>query len=276
MISAVFCVTSRSAPAPIRCGIERPGSSGDTSAAWRRRRWLVLMLGGLTAFYTARLATERDRAQREAVKAARVSEALTGLLMGADPIANRATAGRTDGSAGCSMRAAERVQKELVGPARGAGRDFYGHRKDVSPPRHLRQGTAAARTSAHQRPSGVRAGARECGADPQRSRRTGGREGRLQNGGRKPRVGAEHPAQNLRSGAHECRRHACRARPHLPGSGVQRARRAASPRSAGDQAESARRRTRRNRRQPERPCVGSAPERRPRRAPRRFSGNRSR
>ena len=73
----------------------------------------VLMLGGLTAFYTARLATERDRAQREAVKAASVSEALTGLLMGADPIANRAT------SDGLTLRglldgAAERVQKELV------------------------------------------------------------------------------------------------------------------------------------------------------------------
>ena len=73
----------------------------------------VLMLGGLTAFYTARLTTERDRAQREAVKAARVSETLTGLLMGADPIANRATA---DGLTlrGLLDAAAERVEKELV------------------------------------------------------------------------------------------------------------------------------------------------------------------
>jgi serine/threonine protein kinase/Tfp pilus assembly protein PilF len=74
---------------------------------------VVLMLGGLTAFYTARLTTERDRAQREAIKAARVSETLTGLLMGADPIANRATA---DGLTlrGLLDAAAERVQKELV------------------------------------------------------------------------------------------------------------------------------------------------------------------
>ena len=73
----------------------------------------VLMLGGLTAFYTTRLTTERDRAQREAVKAARVSETLTGLLMGADPIANRAT---TDGLTvrGLLDAAAERVEKELV------------------------------------------------------------------------------------------------------------------------------------------------------------------
>ena len=42
---------------------------------------------------------------------------------------------------------------------------------------------------------------------------------------------------NLRPGAHECRRHAGRARPHLPGSRAQRAGRAAAPRGAGDQAE---------------------------------------
>jgi len=73
----------------------------------------VLVIGGLIAFYTARLTTERDRAQREAAKAARVSETLTGLLMGADPIANRATA---DGLTvrGLLDAAAERVQKELV------------------------------------------------------------------------------------------------------------------------------------------------------------------
>jgi len=51
----------------------------------------AVVLVALVAFYTTRLAGERDRAQREAIKASRVSEALTGLLMGADPIANRAT-----------------------------------------------------------------------------------------------------------------------------------------------------------------------------------------
>ena len=71
------------------------------------------MLGALTVFYTNRLATERDRAQREAAKAAKVSEALTGLLIGADPIANRAT---PDGltALGLLDASAERVQKELV------------------------------------------------------------------------------------------------------------------------------------------------------------------
>jgi eukaryotic-like serine/threonine-protein kinase len=74
----------------------------------------VVLLGGLGVFHTTRLATERDRAQREASKATKVSEALTGLLMGADPIANRAT---PDGQTirGVLDAGAERVQKELVG-----------------------------------------------------------------------------------------------------------------------------------------------------------------
>jgi serine/threonine protein kinase len=51
---------------------------------------LVLLLAGLTAFYTGRLATERDRAQREAAKARQVSELLTGLLTATDPYEMRA------------------------------------------------------------------------------------------------------------------------------------------------------------------------------------------
>jgi serine/threonine protein kinase/tetratricopeptide (TPR) repeat protein len=73
----------------------------------------VVMLAGVTMFYTARLATERDRAQREASKAARVSEALSGLLRGADPIANRAT---PDGFTvtGLLDSATARVEQELA------------------------------------------------------------------------------------------------------------------------------------------------------------------
>ena len=73
----------------------------------------VVMLAGVTMFYTARLATERDRAQREAAKAARVSEALSGLLRGADPIANRAT---PDGFTvtGLLDAATARVEQELA------------------------------------------------------------------------------------------------------------------------------------------------------------------
>jgi serine/threonine protein kinase/Tfp pilus assembly protein PilF len=99
----------------------RPDTLRDRAARFVRRRFravaaaavAILMLGGLTVFYTTRLAIERDRAQREAEKAAKVSEALTGLLMGADPIANRATA---DGltARGLLDAASARVEQELV------------------------------------------------------------------------------------------------------------------------------------------------------------------
>ncbi len=224
----------------------------------------VLVLGGLTAFYTNRLATERDRAQREAAKAAKVSEALTGLLIGADPIANRAT---PDGLTvrGLLDAAAERVQKELADQPEAQAEIFtvigrmyrrlgmYDKAQQL-----LEQALISGRAAFGPEHA-------ERGADAQRSRRPGGREGRLPSGGGEPRVGAEHAPHNLRPGAHGRRRHAGRARPHLPGSGTQRACRAAAPRSAGDQAEGARRRTRRNRRQLERPGVGAAAERRPRR-----------
>jgi serine/threonine protein kinase/tetratricopeptide (TPR) repeat protein len=52
---------------------------------------VVVLLAGVIGFYTMRLAAERDRAQREAARASKVSEVLTGLLTNADPISNRAT-----------------------------------------------------------------------------------------------------------------------------------------------------------------------------------------
>jgi serine/threonine-protein kinase len=74
---------------------------------------VVVLLAAVTTFYTIRLSAERDRAQREAAKAARVSEALSGLLQGADPIANRAT---PDGFTvtGLLDAATVRVQNELA------------------------------------------------------------------------------------------------------------------------------------------------------------------
>jgi eukaryotic-like serine/threonine-protein kinase len=73
----------------------------------------IIVLSGSTAFYTWRLAQERDRAQREAAKATKVSDLMVGLLMGADPIANRAT------SEGPTVRGlldagAEQARRELV------------------------------------------------------------------------------------------------------------------------------------------------------------------
>ncbi len=73
----------------------------------------VVLIGGLTVFHTTRLAAERDRAQREAAKAARISESLTGLLMGADPISNRATPDSLT-VRGLLDAGAERLQSELA------------------------------------------------------------------------------------------------------------------------------------------------------------------
>ena len=74
----------------------------------------VLLLTGVTAFYTNRLAQERDRAELEAEKASKISELLTTLFTSADPYATRTVQGEP------TVRAlldagAERVQKELVG-----------------------------------------------------------------------------------------------------------------------------------------------------------------
>ena len=264
MISAAFCVTSRSAPAPIRCGIERRGSSGDTSRGVAAAAVAVLVLGGLTAFYTNRLATERDRAQREAVKAARVSEALTGLLMGADPIANRAT---PDGLTvrGLLDAAAERVQKELVDQPEAQAEIFtvigrmYRRLGMYDKAQHLlERALASGRAAFGPEHASVAQTLNDLGALA------------AEKGDYKTAAASLESALSIRRRIYgpehtRCREHACRARPHLPGSRAERACRAASPRGAGDQAESARRRTRGNRRQLERPGVGSAAEWRSRR-----------
>lgn len=74
----------------------------------------VLLLSGATAYHTNRLATERDRAQREAAKAAKVSELLTGLLTAADPYEIRTTRQEPTVRSLLEARAAQ-VQTELAG-----------------------------------------------------------------------------------------------------------------------------------------------------------------
>ena len=51
---------------------------------------VAVLLTGLGVYHTVRLAAERDRAQREAAKATRVSELLTNMLTAADPYEMRA------------------------------------------------------------------------------------------------------------------------------------------------------------------------------------------
>ncbi len=50
---------------------------------------VAVLMTGTIAFYTARLAAERDRARLESAKSTRVAELLTSLLTGADPYATR-------------------------------------------------------------------------------------------------------------------------------------------------------------------------------------------
>jgi serine/threonine-protein kinase len=66
---------------------------------------------GLVGFYTTRVASERDRAQLEAQKSARMSELLTSLLTGADPFASR---DREPTVRNILEAGAERVNKELA------------------------------------------------------------------------------------------------------------------------------------------------------------------
>jgi serine/threonine protein kinase/tetratricopeptide (TPR) repeat protein len=75
---------------------------------------VVVLIGSLTAFYTTRLAAERDRAGLEAEKAAKVSELLTSLFTGADPYATRVTQGEPT-VRGLLDAGADRVRKELAG-----------------------------------------------------------------------------------------------------------------------------------------------------------------
>jgi serine/threonine protein kinase/tetratricopeptide (TPR) repeat protein len=74
----------------------------------------VILLAGLIGYHTQRLAAERDRARREAAKAAKVSELMVGLLTSADPYAPRAGLGEPT-VRGLLDAGTAQVQKELAG-----------------------------------------------------------------------------------------------------------------------------------------------------------------
>ena len=75
---------------------------------------VVLMIAGLTAVNTRRLAAERDRAQRETAKAVKVSEMLMGVLTSADPYAIRGQSGEPTVRALLDASVVQ-VEKELAG-----------------------------------------------------------------------------------------------------------------------------------------------------------------
>ena len=99
----------------------RPDTLGYRTSKFLRRRWrgvaavavAVLSIIVLTGFYTARLATERNRARVEAQKATQISSLLTNLLTASDPFSTPEVKEPT-------VRAlldagAARVRKELAG-----------------------------------------------------------------------------------------------------------------------------------------------------------------
>ncbi len=97
----------------------RPDTLVYRTAKFLRRRaravavaaCVSVVMAGLVGFYTVRLAQERDRAQLEAEKSAKISELLTSLLTGADPYATR---DREPTVRNILDAGAERVQKELA------------------------------------------------------------------------------------------------------------------------------------------------------------------
>jgi eukaryotic-like serine/threonine-protein kinase len=74
---------------------------------------VVVVLAASTTYYTIRLAAERDRAERAAVKARKASEVLTGLLTATDPYEIRGSDDAT--IRGVLDAGAGQVQKDLVG-----------------------------------------------------------------------------------------------------------------------------------------------------------------
>ena len=100
----------------------RPASLGYQAVTFVRRHALgvatsvvvVLVIAGLTAVNTRRLAAERDRAQKETAKAVKVSEMLMGVLTSADPYAIRTQSGEPTVRALLDAGAAQ-VENELTG-----------------------------------------------------------------------------------------------------------------------------------------------------------------
>jgi serine/threonine protein kinase/Tfp pilus assembly protein PilF len=100
----------------------RPDTVGYRTARFVRRHAagvtasaaVVVLIGAMTAIYTIQLSAERDRAQREATKAVKVSELLMGLLTTADPYTIRTTRAEPT-IRGVFDAGAAQVQTELAG-----------------------------------------------------------------------------------------------------------------------------------------------------------------
>jgi len=97
----------------------RPDTVTYRASKFARRHWqglagltvAIALFVGTIGFYTVRLATERNRARVQAVKASRISELLSGLLTGADPY--RTPDGSEPTVQGLLDTGAERIAKQL-------------------------------------------------------------------------------------------------------------------------------------------------------------------
>ena len=76
---------------------------------------VVMVIGGLTTLYTARLSAERDRAQRETSKAVKVSELLMQVLTSADPYTIRSQQSGEPSVRALLDASVGQVQTELAG-----------------------------------------------------------------------------------------------------------------------------------------------------------------
>ena len=104
---------------PVSARPDTPGYRADRfvrrhTAAVISTAAVLILIAGLVTVHTRRLSIERDRAQREATKATKVSDLLVGLLTSADPYAIPAL-GAEPTVRGLLDRGAGRVREELAG-----------------------------------------------------------------------------------------------------------------------------------------------------------------
>ena len=171
---------SRSPRVATRWATAPRSSSGATGAFWPRAAAIVLLVGSMIGFYTARLSAERDRAR---LAAAPVIEGQRAADRPADERGPVPDAGSRRADAQLPLDiGARRIDSELAGEPELQARDVDGDRPHVPAHGPARQGAAAARTRAGDWTQRLRVGARHGRAEPERPRRAASRAGQPREG----------------------------------------------------------------------------------------------